>query len=182
MWTQLTNSSIFPPTGCTAQLRRWLPSDDGEVMRCCYVTQEVESFLALPAIGAATYWSYTLSPKRQLMNKLDAFVEGDHWAVLAQADTPPAFRKLRPRRPEGPNAWELRTIDVRLFGWFPGPPNTFVGVVPALKRDLVDQNGMEDDAKYRSRIDDVVRFRAAHGLEAHIWRLAQDDLPNHLKC
>ena len=100
---------------------------------------------------------------------------------LVGSDSPPAFRKLAPKRPEGPNVWELRTWDVRLFGWFPGPPNTFMGVCVALKKDLLLPNGDDDPAAYRSRIDEVVAWRSSHGLTKHVWKLTKDALPLHLK-
>ncbi len=177
----LTNSSIFPPTGALVPLYSWVPADSEGLHRCCYVTAEVRAFLASPAALVRDWGS--LPPRRQLMSKLDAFVEGDHWAVLAAADTPPAFRKLHPARPEGPNVWEMRTWDVRLFGWFPGPRNTFVGVWPALKKDLLraDGSGVEDPALYQAGIESVVQFRRKHGLDTYIWKGAQDDLPIHLK-
>lgn len=117
----------------------------------------------------------------QLATKLNGFVAGRSLPVLGAMDTDPAFRKLEPDAPEGPCVWELRTWDVRLFGWFPGPPNTWIGVKPMLKRDLVLPDGTADPEAYAAQIAEVVAWRRAHGMEHQIWRLGKDDLLIHLK-
>lgn len=175
----MTSSSIFPPKAVAAALIRWVPSDDEDLHRCCYITNAVQAFLAAPRAQLPD-WG-TLRPAQQLASKLDAFVGGDHLAALGMQDSPPAFRKLRPRGANGPNVWELRTWDVRLFGWFPGPLNTFVGVAPALKKDLLLPDGSENSAAYQAHIDEVVTWRLTHGLEQHVWKLTEDDLPLFLK-
>jgi hypothetical protein len=118
---------------------------------------------------------------KQLASKLDAFASGQPYRALVGTDSPPAFRKLRPTRPDGPNVWEMRTTDVRVFGWFPGPKNIFIGVCVALKKELLLNDGNEDQAAYQAFIDSVVGWRQAHDLSVQVWRKMQDDLPLHLK-
>jgi hypothetical protein len=177
----LTNSSFFQLIEAIDGLASWQPSDDDELERCCYVTEAVLTFLTASEAQVPDWGKFR--PAKQLANKLDAFVAGESWAALGSLDSPPAFRKLRPKRADGPNVWELRTTDVRLFGWFPGPKNMFIGVVPALKKDLRLPDGSDDDpAKYSLHVAEVAAWREEHGLGRCIWRLSEDDLPVHIKC
>jgi hypothetical protein len=175
----LINSSIPLSAKAAGALTRWEPSDDEEVHRCCYLAEAVFAFLR--SEKAQLFDWGKLKPAQQIASKLDAFVSGDHLASLGMRDNLPVFRKLQPKRPEGPNIWELRTWDVRLFGWFPGPRNTFVGVVAALKKDLLLGDGSENPNAYRERIDEVAAWRTEYDLDQHIWKLTEDDLPLHLK-
>jgi hypothetical protein len=161
-----------------ACLLAWeLTDSDVEGLGYVYATTQVEKWLGRmrnqkPDRGAT-------APTTQLISKFDAIVEGATHGMLSASDTPPAFRKLRPTSPSGPNVWELRTTDVRLFGWFPGSPRTFIGVIACLKKDLLltDGSGQEDNSKYEKRINAVVRWRSQNGLEGHVWFKGQDDVP-----
>ena len=55
------------------------------------------------------------------------------------------------------SVWELRTSDVRIFGWFPRR-STFVAVGGAMKRDLKGDAERKDP--YQPFINEVVTFRA----------------------
>lgn len=177
----MTISSIFPPTSALGALIKWEPPDDEGLHRCCYITQQVKAFLLSDAAKKPDWGR--LTPARQLVSVLDGFVAGESLARLGQHVNPPLFRKMKPRRRDtGPNVWELRTTDVRLFGWFPGPPNTFVGVVATMKRELLRPDGSNDDAQYAAHIANVAAWRTQQGCDHLVWRLDQDDLPVHLKC
>lgn len=168
------------PDSAQRALVRWDPPDGEEFHRCCYVTLQVGVFLR-SSEGKVRDRSHRLSARQQLATKLNGFVAGRSLPVLGAMDTDPAFRKLVPDAPEGPCVWELRTLDVRLFGWFPGTPNTWIGVKAILKRDLVLSDGTADADAYAAQIAEVVAWRRQHHMEQQVWRLGKDDLLNFLK-
>jgi hypothetical protein len=86
-----------------------------------------------------------------------------------------------PENQSADNVWEFRTTDVRMFGWFPGPPNVFVGQCVRLKTSLLKPDGDENLEEYARCQLAVVNWRRAIKLDQHVWNLKYDDLYTHLR-
>jgi hypothetical protein len=88
--------------------------------------QEVRRFYALPRLRtwlcdvlptAESTWNREVSPAEQLDALLAIYIAGE----------PIAFEnQLKPLRHRRQGVWELKTADVRIFGWFPSR-DCFIG-------------------------------------------------------
>lgn len=90
-----------------------------------------------------------LSPPEQVNEGFYEFVVG-HEMIYGED-----CRKLEP---VGEHVWELKTTDVRVFGWFPRR-STFVAVAGAMKKNL------KKFKNYQPFIASVVTFRDALPLD-----------------
>lgn len=111
--------------------------------RMIYVSKKVEKWVSEELPEAEAFWGTEISPLEQLVEEFDAFCRGDELAVEYD------FRCLRPA---ADGVWELKTPDLRVFGWFP-LKNCFVAVVGHLANHVKKHN------LYLGLIGEVVRFR-----------------------
>ena len=79
-------------------------------LRCIYVLPELQQWLqeTLPGLGSS--WFIEQSPIEQL----DALIE-----VFCSGETLTFSRQFKPLTAIGDGIWELKTADLRVFGWFP---------------------------------------------------------------
>jgi hypothetical protein len=89
-------------------------------------------------------------PIDQVSGLLHSFVAGD------PLDSPRQFRMLTPNND---HVWELKTIDIRIFGWFVRR-DMFIAVCGE-EKELLEDHGL-----YPYLCDAVTRFRTLHGVEA----------------
>jgi len=70
----------------------------------------------LPALRADGYHDGAMSPKEQAYEQLRAFVVGDDLSMTAGACG--SLKPAKLMHPPEHGIWELRTFDLRFFGWF----------------------------------------------------------------
>jgi hypothetical protein len=97
----------------------------------------------LPRLAAT--WQTELTCQEQVVDLTEMFCAGD------ELDSTTQFHVLRPYEH---GVWELKTGDVRIFGWFPKKDH-FIGVV-AHDAYFVKRHDL-----YHGLIGEVVRFRDA---------------------
>ena len=111
--------------------------------RRLYASKRLMRWMQTDLMAAGSTWKIESTPAEQLDAILNVFVSGE---VLTFSDN------FRPLRPIGESVWEIKTADVRIFGWFP-MLDCFVGVVADLAQ-RVKEIGLY--AGYRG---EVIRFR-----------------------
>lgn len=99
----------------------------------------------LPSLGSA--WNIQESPIEQLDALLALFCAGEPLAV---------GHKFKSLNALGEGIWELKTADIRMFGWF-ATKDCFVVTDCDLKRHIVERNMYgpycEQAVRFRDRID-----------------------------
>lgn len=120
-----------------------------EPNRYLYAAPTLVSWFDGPLAVAHRDRGRNLTPREQVEEGFYEFIKGDPMAYGKDC------RKLDPLNR---HVWELKTTDVRIFGWFPRIA-TFVMVGGAMRADLTDF------ASYKPHIDRVVRFRSALRLD-----------------
>lgn len=112
--------------------------------RCFYASQKLVSWLQNELFVAVSQHNLQQAPAEQVDALLASFCSGDRliygWS----------FKDIRP---VGSGVWELKTADVRIFGWFCAV-DVFVGVVG----DFAWRVKQYD--LYRGYRDEVLRFIA----------------------
>lgn len=118
-------------------------------LRLIYTSERLMHWLqqTLPELGST--WNIESSPAEQL----DTL-----FATYASGDTLTYGWDLKPIGPVGLGVWELKTADVRVFGWF-ARRDSFIGVVADATERVKTYNLY---AGYRG---EVVRFRDALDLD-----------------
>jgi hypothetical protein len=132
------------------------PDDpDAQEERLIYVSQGLKKWLqdVLPTLGST--WNIEVDPAQQVDALLEVYASGDELTYSWQ---------FKPLTPIGEGVWELKTADVRIFGWFRSQ-NCFIGVVADTK-ERIKEHGLYPG--YRST---VIRYRN---------QLQLDD-PKHIK-
>jgi hypothetical protein len=118
--------------------------------RCVYLSEKLKNWMAndLPKLKAT--WQTELTCEEQVSELLESFCAGE------PLDSSTQFHALRPYEN---GVWELKTGDVRIFGWFPKKDH-FVGVVAhdAYRVKLHDL--------YHGFVGEVVRYRDSLNLDA----------------
>ena|SRR5689334_3718519 len=116
-----------------------------QAFRCIYLSQKLKSWMEndLPALQAT--WTTELSCQEQVAELVEMFCAGE------ELDAGKQFHALRPI---DRGVWELKTGDVRIFGWFPNKDH-FVGVVAH------DAYRVKFHDLYLGLVGEVVRFRDA---------------------
>jgi hypothetical protein len=111
--------------------------------RAIYVSERLGIWLRddLPNLGST--WNIEASPAEQLDAKLNIFVSGE--TLTFDYD-------LKPIQPIGQGVWELKTEDLRVFGWFPSV-DVFIGVVADTAQRI------KDIGLYAGYRNEVVLFR-----------------------
>ena len=100
-------------------------------------------------------WHGRLSPDEQLYDLLRRFLSGGRLEY---------GHDLHELEPLEHDVWELKTTDVRIFGWFPGKCE-FVAVSADLKKSIMD-SGL-----YPGYRDEVVKFRDQLDLDEPKYQL-----------
>jgi hypothetical protein len=108
-----------------------------------YASERLKNWMQKDLLAANSTWGIESRPAEQLDAILNVFISGDvltfNWDI-------------KPIRPIGAAVWELKTQDLRLFGWFP-IFDCFVGVAADLTQNVKDHN------LYSGYRNEVVRFR-----------------------
>lgn len=132
-------------------------------LRAFYASPKLLRWLAdvLPTLVSDRQLEDT--PAQQFDALLEIFCAGESLAVGWQ------FHALQPSESD---TWELKTPDIRIFGWFPRK-DIFIGEDANTKRFILDHPGIV--AGYRGA---VVRFRDALALDPP--KSVQGDNPEHV--
>ena len=128
--------------------------------RVLYASQRLMRWMLDVLPMTSSNWNIELSPTEQL----DAFL-----AIYASGETLTYGWQFAPISPIGDGVWELKTADVRVFGWF-AHRDCFVGVVGDIAQ-RVKQHDL-----YRGYKGEVVRFR--HDLNLNEPKFVAGDDPN----
>lgn len=172
----LTFSSIITHLQNVRQVRLWVDPHGPMGERCFYLTQDLFDFIhALPHHSSK---HGRLSDRQQAVLLMNLFTRNAAIEDLQYAGKFRTIGKMRPRARRGPNVWELRTTDFRIFGYVPNLPHCFVGVLAAsadsLHRASPGSNESHDGAR-----DRVVEWRRLNGLDDTIWCGDETDLEAH---
>jgi hypothetical protein len=118
--------------------------DDQQEFRVLYASPRLQKWLqeVLPTLGST--WNPQQTPLQQFDALMDTYASGEvmhyGWA-------------FKPIRYADQGIWELKTADVRVFGWFHAV-DCFIGHVADAKQRLVDHPGL-----YHGYGGEVFRFR-----------------------
>lgn len=117
--------------------------------RCIYLSEKLRAWMDtdLPILQAT--WQTELTCQEQVVELVEMFCAGD------QLDSTTQFHVLRP---VNSGVWELKTGDVRIFGWFPTKDH-FIGVVAH------DAYRVKYYDLYHGLVGEVVRYRDALDLD-----------------
>lgn len=138
------------------------PALDGgeQEYRVLYASPRLRSWIegTLPGLGST--WKIEQSPVEQLDALLQVYASGE----------PLVFgHSLKPLTHLGDGVWELKTADIRIFGWF-SARDWFIG-------DAADTaERIKHHKLYRGYANQVVRFRA--GLDLCEPKFVAGDDPN----
>lgn len=122
-----------------------VPLSPGEnVERVIYLSQRIIDWFKTVPEMSTSIMGLEEAPDEQLDALLHDYITG------APLSYDKRFKKLNPRSQD---VWELKTADLRIFGWF-YRRNVFVAVAGEEKRRLQDLYGM-----YAGYVGEVVRFR-----------------------
>ena len=101
----------------------------------------------LPQLGSS--WNIDVTPAEQLDELLKKYVAGN---ILTYQ------HNFYPLIPHDQSVWELKTADLRVFGWF-HMADCFIGVVADTAQRVKDHD------LYRGYLGEVVRFRSRLDLD-----------------
>ena len=119
--------------------------DDGDQeLRLLYMLPKFNNWLTVELPGLGSTWNIEESPAEQLDALLADYASG----LALQFGT--QFKWLRPVEK---GIWELKTADIRVFGWFP-KRDVFIAASADTAERLKTMTGL-----YRGYIDEAVRFR-----------------------
>ncbi|MDZ4841998.1 MAG: hypothetical protein SH859_07635 [Hyphomicrobium aestuarii] len=116
-------------------------------LRCAYASPKLQKWLSgqLPNLGST--WKIDQTP----MEQLDAYL-----AVYASGAILTFGHSFNPIRHVAGGVWELKTADLRVFGWFPKKDH-FIGHAANLAQAIKDgnlYNGYAGEVAYfRDRLD-----------------------------
>ena len=119
-------------------------------MRCMYASAECRNWLDQELKLLTAVDSGNLPPRQQFVTILRDFITGKSF------DYPRDFRRLRPIAED---VYELKTPDLRIFGWFP-VRDSFVAVTVCSIEDVKTktQKNWNSDL-YQPYIDIVIKYR-----------------------
>lgn len=128
--------------------------------RRLYVLPDLQKWLEedLPTLGST--WNIEQSPQEQL----DALI-----AIYCSGDTLTYQRAFKPLNNIADGIWEMKTADLRVFGWFPHKDH-FIGVSADLTEQIKHLN------LYRPYCEEAIRRRDK--LELDEPKFIQGDDPN----
>jgi hypothetical protein len=125
-----------------------------------YTSQRLMDWMLKELPAAGSTWNLELTPAEQLDAVLNIFVSGE---VLTYK------HNFKPILPVGNGVWEIKTADVRIFGWFP-EIDCFVGVAADLAQRV------KEIRLYAGYRDEVVRYR--DNLDLDEPKFLEGELPN----
>ena len=128
--------------------------------RRIYVLPELQRWLQDELLALGSTWKIEQSPQEQL----DALV-----AIYCSGDTLTYNWHFRPLNNLGDGIWEMKTADLRVFGWFPNKDD-FIGV----SANLTDQ--IKRLHMYRPYCEEAIRRRDELDLDEP--KFIQGDDPN----
>ena len=124
--------------------------DDQQEFREIYISQRLKAQLSNDLPTMASLWGVEQqSPLQQVDARTAAFVAGEPLSFDTQ------FNVLKPHRH---GVWEIKTADVRIFGWFVRK-DCFVGVV------MHDATFVKKHDLYLGLVGEVIRFRNSINLD-----------------
>ena len=132
-------------SGAAPALARLDPGfEDGrQEFRCIFTSPKLRAWIEQELPGLASPLRVENSPQEQLVALVEIFC----------SDEPLTYGEhFKPLYCRGQGVWELRTPDLRVFGWFPAKDH-FVGVVAN------DATYIKQHQLYAGYIGEVVRFR-----------------------
>lgn len=135
---ELSNSGEIVPISVGEDIRM-------SPRRLIYGSQKIIGWLENELPAMKTRVSSILAPLEQVDALFEEFQFGK------PLGHPRQFRQLR-LRSQNPNVWELKTPDIRIFGWFP-KKDIFVAICAE------DATHIKDHDLYSGLIEEVVRFR-----------------------
>lgn len=117
--------------------------------RCIYLSEKLKTWMVevLPSLKAT--WETEISCEEQVVDLTEIFCSGEPLNYGAQ------FHVLRPI---DKGVWELKTGDIRIFGWFQSKDH-FIGVVAD------DTYRIKLHDLYNGYVGEVVRYRDALALD-----------------
>lgn len=113
--------------------------------RLIYASDRLKTWLENDLPRLASTWKIEMSPAEQAVDLIELFCSGEELHVEHH------FKCLQPTTHA---VWELKTPDLRIFGWF-AQPDTFIGH-RADTADRIKLHGL-----YNGYIGEVDRFRNA---------------------
>jgi hypothetical protein len=117
--------------------------DGSQEFRCILASQKLKIWIEQELPNLVSPLGIQISPQEQLFALVDVFYSDETLTYGGH------FKPLRCR---GQGVWELRTEDLRIFGWFPLKDH-FIGVVAN------DATYIKEHRLYEGYIGEVVRFR-----------------------
>lgn len=129
-------------------------------LRRFYVLPRLRGWMegVLPELGST--WKIEETPNEQVDAMLAVYCAGEPLAY---------GHRFKPLNHLGEGIWELKTADVRIFGWFP-VKDCFVATDADLKRNIVDRQ------MYRPYAEQAVRLRIQLGLDEPKFVPGEDPL------
>src|SRR5579872_1804666 len=118
--------------------------------RCIYLSKKLQNWMVNDLPNLQATWQTELTCQEQVLELMEMFCAGD------PLDSSTQFHALRPI---DRGVWELKTGDVRIFGWFPKKDH-FIGVVAH------DAFRVKYHDLYHGLVGEVVRYRNALDLDA----------------
>lgn len=123
--------------------------DGAQEYRCLFTSQRLKAWIENDLPGLPSALGLQLIPQEQLFALVQIFC----------SDEPLTYgNHFKPLHCRGQGVWELRTEDLRMFGWFPLKDH-FVGVVAN------DATFIKEHDLYQGYIGEVVRFRGQLNLD-----------------
>ena len=136
-----------------------LPSDRQE-FRCLYGSQRFVKWVIERLPGLGSTWNIELTPQEQFVAPMEIYASGDVLLIGYQ---------LKPLVHLGDGVWELKTADLRLFGWFYTKDQFIAHAGDTAER--IKTSGM-----YAGYVGDVVRYRDS--LDLNSPKFVPGDDPN----
>lgn len=132
-------------SGPSAVLEKLDPAfEDGtQELRCILCSPKLRNWIEQDLPGLVSPLGLEQSPLEQLFSLVEIFCSAE---PLTYGD------HIKPLHCRGQGVWELKTADLRIFGWFPRK-NHFIAVV-ANGADFIKKHDL-----YTGYIGEVVRFR-----------------------
>jgi len=151
--------NLAGPNGVLTKLDPALESNEQE-WRVIYAAGRFKGWVTDDLPNLTSQWETEISPLEQF----DALVE-----IFASGETLTYGERFKPLHPREKGIWELKTPDLRIFGWF-AQKDHFVGVVA----DTAER--IKRYSLYYGYLGEVSRFRAALDLDEP--KFVEGDDPN----
>lgn len=125
-----------------------------------YMSLDLKRRLEVDLPGMASNWKIEVSPLEQFDAFMEGYASGEHLVYL---------QDLSPIRHIGGGVWELKTADLRLFGWF-WQRDCFIG------HRIDHAQHVKNYSLYRGYASEVVRYR--DGIDLDEPKFIAGDDPN----